>query len=101
MIELGSVGEQITVILAAGADFVVTLVAPTAWPVGTVIALVLSGGGVSVTWTATISGTQATFDVPTAQVQPVINSGYSFARLYYTPSGGGPLLWGQGDIRAV
>lgn len=105
MINLGSDVQQITVILADDADYVVTLVASSAWPTGIVIYLSLSDGAdgndTPVVWTATVVGTQATFNVPNAQVQPVIDAKLSIARLYYTPAGGGPLLWGYGGIRVI
>lgn len=102
MIELGSEGEQVTVILAEGGDFVVTLVATDPWPAGSGITLRLSNGtGTLVTWTAVIAGTDAVFNIPTVQVQAVIASELAFARLYYTPAGGGPLLWAHGGIRVI
>lgn len=105
MINLGADVQQITVVLADGADYVVTLVSSTPWPTGIAISLHLTDGTTGtdppVVWSATVVGTQATFNVPTAQVQPVIDAKLSIARLIYTPSGGGPLLWGRGGIRVV
>lgn len=61
-ITLGSEPEDLTVHLVTGADFKATLILKPAWPVGTTLTLV-SG---ATTWTATISGTDATFDVDKA-----------------------------------
>jgi hypothetical protein len=100
VITLGSAGDQLTVILAAGGDFIASMTASSPW--GDVqISLELSGGTTDpVTWTAVISDVTATFDVPKEQVQAVIDAKMSTARLYYTPTTGTTLLWAQGGISA-
>lgn len=102
MINLGFEGEQITVILASGSDYVVTLLASEDWPADLAITLALSADrGSAVVWSADVAGSEATFSVPAAEVQAVIDAGLSYSRLYYHPAGSGPLLWGQGGIRVV
>lgn len=102
MITLGSEGEQLTVLLPVGADFVVTLQATDPWPAGTEITLQLTAGtGDPVTWTAVITGNTAVFNVPANEVAPLISGRYSTARLYYQATGGGTLLWGHGSVRVI
>lgn len=104
MITLGSEGEQLTVIIPVGADFVTTLSAATPWPTGTQIELHLSNDSADVSpvvWAATVSGTTATFNVPAATTQAVVLGRLAYARLYYSPGGTGMLLWGHGVTRFV
>lgn len=98
MITLGSDGEQLTVVLATGGDFVASMTSSSPWGSVT-ITLVLSGGNVDpITWTASIDDVTATFDVPANEVQTAIDAKMSIARLYYSPAGGGTLLWAHGGI---
>lgn len=102
MITLGSEGEQLTVILAAGAGFVASLTSSDPWGSVSIYLQLLDGNADPITWTASISGSVATFSISVNDVQTAINGEYSTARLYYQPAGGGiPLLWGHGGIRVV
>lgn len=86
MITLGWDPDQLTVLLAADTDFLAVLQSDTAWPAGTAIALQLTTDQVPspVVWSATVSGTTATFDVPKATVNAVLSGTLSTAKLTYT-----------------
>lgn len=103
MVTLGSDVDQLTVIIPVGASFITTLTAATPWPVGTVIELHLMNdiSDSPVIWSATISGTDATFNIPPSQVQTVTDARLSLARLIYNPGGSGALLWAHGTIRYI
>lgn len=103
MVTLGSEGEQLQIIIPVGADFVATLSAAAAWPVGTVIEIHLSNtlSDTPIVWSATITGTNAVFNVPKATAQPVVDARLSLARLFYSPGGSGLLLWAHGTTRFV
>jgi hypothetical protein len=103
VITLGSAGEDLTVIIPVGASYVATLTASTPWPTGTAIELHFMNdlSDVPVVWAATISGSDATFDIDTTQVQLVVDARLSIARLIYNPGGTGALLWAHGTARYV
>lgn len=103
MIIIGDSGEEITLEIPWGADFVAAFIASVAWPDGMTIELQLSNGpgDTPVVWPAVITGVRADFYVPMADVQTVINANLAIARLYYTPAGQGPLFWGSGVIKVV
>jgi hypothetical protein len=101
MITLGSDVDQLTVIIPIGASFITTLTASTPWPNGTIIQLQFMNdiADVPVVWSATVSGTDATFNV--ADTSVVTNARLSLARLIYNPGGTGALLWAHGTVRYV
>jgi hypothetical protein len=103
VITLGSDGDQLTVVIPVGADFVTTLSASDSWPTGTAIELHLSSSltDTPVIWTATVSGTTAIFNVPASQTAAVVTARLSLARLFYSASGVGRLLWAHGVTRFV
>lgn len=103
MITLGSEGEQLQVIIPVDADFVTTLTASSPWPTGTTVELHLSDTSLNppVVWAASVSGSNAVFNVPKSTVQAVVTARLSLARLIYSPSGSGTLLWGHGTTRFV
>jgi hypothetical protein len=103
MITLGSMGEDLTVVIPIGARFLCALDSSNPWPNGTQIELHLMNdpGDTPVIWPATISGSTATFDVPAGDVKTVTDARLSLARLLYNPAGAGFLLWGHGTTRYV
>lgn len=102
-IELGFQPVPLTVTLAADADFISTFVAQAGWPDGTQIQLrfINFRNTVTLTWSATISGTDATFDVAAADVAILIAAQPQEVRLHYMDSQGDDLLWGKGRIVVV
>lgn len=102
MITLGSDVDQLTVIIPLGASFITTLTAATPWPNGTVIELHLVNDPADdpVIWSATVSGTDATFNINPANVKLVSDQRLSLARLIYNP-GSGALLWAHGTVRYI
>lgn len=103
MITLGSAGDDLTVIIPLGARFLTKLHSSTPWPVGTIIQLHLVNepDDDPVVWTATISGSDATFDESASQVATDTADRPSVARLLYDSDGGGLLLWAHGTTRYV
>lgn len=103
MITLGSDVDQLTVIIPIGASFITTLTASTPWPNGTVIELHLLNNIADnpVVWSATISGTDATFNITPTNVKTVSDQRLSLARLIYNPGGTGALLWAHGTVKYV
>lgn len=103
VITLGSEGEQLQVVIPVDADFVTTLTASSPWPVGTTIELHFSDPTLSspTIWTASVSGSDAVFNVPKSTVQAVVVARLPIARLIYSPGGSGTLLWGHGTTRFV
>lgn len=103
MITLGSVGDDLTVVIPLSARFLTKLTASTAWPTGTVIELHLMNdlADVPTVWSASINGTDATFDIPTSQVTTDTAARPSIARLLYDSDGRGLLLWAHGITRYV
>ena len=103
MITLGSDVEQLTVVIPVGASFITTLTAATPWPDDTVIELHLMNDVADdpVVWSATVSGTDATFNIPSDQVQVVTDARLSLARLLYNPGGLGALLWAHGTTKYI
>lgn len=99
-INLGFTPLSLMVSLASGGDFVAALVYSRGWPAGIDIQLVLSGGSAGqVTWNADIDGSRASWDVPAADVQELIDTQVSTARLVYTEADGTALLWAKGVVR--
>lgn len=104
MITFGWVPLEFTVALARGSDFVFTLIADPTWPAGIAIELRLSVTGPGenpspTVWPATISGSNASWDVPAAAVGAVIDTGVRFARLRYREPDGSALVWMKGGVR--
>ena len=88
---LGSKPELLRVMLSAGADFTTTLRLDSPWPAGSVVTLVVG----SLTWTATVSGTDATFSVDKAVTDTVVDQ--TPARLVYT-NGSSDQVWARGMV---
>jgi len=103
VITLGSAGEDLQVVIPVGASFVTTLTASTPWPNGTVIELHLMNSltDTPTVWSATVAGSDATFNISASQVQAVVDARLSIARLLYNPAGSGALLWAHGTTRYV
>ena len=94
---LGAEVEKMTVVLSVDADFFATLRnRDGVWDPAAVIQLRFHGGP---TWTATISGADAVFEVDKAVVAPVITARISKASLYYT-QGASEILWASGPVVA-
>lgn len=103
-ISLGAEPDTLTVHLSVGADFNSTLVllddagAEVDWPVGTVITLRFARTTVvEETWTATITGAEATFDKDKAVVDATIAANRRNVRLFYV-NGAEDLLWASGTV---
>jgi hypothetical protein len=89
-IELGNDPESLTVTLITGGDFDAGLVLEDEngddldWPVGTVLTLRFSRtADIGETWTATIDGAEAAWDVDKAVVDATIAAGRTKVRLVY------------------
>lgn len=100
-IELGFRPVPLTVTLAADSDFISTFVAQDGWPDGTQIQLRFVNFRGTTIWSATISGTNATFDVAVADVATLIAAQPQEVRLHYMDSQGDDLLWGKGRVVIV
>jgi hypothetical protein len=103
-LDLGISPDTLTVHLSPGADFESTLVlldddgAEQDWPVGTVITLRFAkSAAADVTWTATITDAEATFDVDKAAVDSLLAENREKVRLYYV-NGTDDLLWASGKV---
>lgn len=102
-IQLGTVPEPLRVYLATDADFAASMTSATGtWP-GTGVSLTFIGpaGNVVATWPATIISAVAAWDVPAAQVAPVVAAGVRIARLHYTDDQSNELLWAKGAVTIV
>jgi hypothetical protein len=88
-IRLGLQPDLLRVILSAGSDFTTTLQLDTSWPVGSTLTLVVG----TLTWTATISGTDAVFSVDKAIADTVVDG--TAARLVYV-NGSSDQVWARG-----
>lgn len=103
MADFGYVPTPLTVHLTSDADFIQTLTAVDAFPDGTVITLLIGPVGASpgqaTAWTATVSGTTATFDVDKAQVLALGPGTQLRAELTYTDGAGVDLTWMLGSVR--
>lgn len=94
-ITLGSVPENLSVVLSKDADFFTTLEnADGAWSVTAQIKLVFSNG---TTWTATIAGINATFNVDYVQVNAVITAKPTWVKLFYV-DGTTEICWAIGRV---
>lgn len=101
LIELGFRPVPLTITLAADADFISKFVAQSGWPDGTQIQLRFINLRNTVIWSATISGTDATFDVAAADVATLISAQPQEVRLHYMDAQGDDLLWGKGRVVVV
>lgn len=111
-IKLGTTPDDLEVELARGADFVATLrnidpataddptPTPVNWPAGSVVELQLGNAPTLTTWTATINGADATFNVPAATVTTFLDTGQRDARLYHRRTGVPPVCWATGRVDA-
>jgi predicted ThiF/HesA family dinucleotide-utilizing enzyme len=93
-VTLGSAPASMSLLLVPGADFVCTLVSQDGtWPATAAIAIEVADA----TWEATVSGTDAVFNVDQAQVNAVIAQDPNRFKLWYT-DGTTRLLWGSGLV---
>jgi hypothetical protein len=90
-LHLGLQPEPLRVLLTAGSDFSCTLRLNEDWPVGTTLTLVSE----SFTWTATISGTDATFIVDKATTDTVVDG--TAIKLVYA-NGTTDQVWALGTV---
>lgn len=104
---LGQGPETLRVVLVSNADFVSALKRSdaTSWDLATQIALEIrtraqDGTTAYVTWTATLNGDTAQWNVDMLEVNNVIAARPSTVRLWYT-LGELRLLWAQGDVEVV
>lgn len=100
-VTLGMNPQDLVVELAAGGDFVAALAATPPWPTGTVLQLRFSSVPVEtnpIIWPATVAGAVASWSVPAAAVQSVLDVDARYARLHYTASDGSTLIWMSGVI---
>jgi hypothetical protein len=104
-LDLGTSPDTLTVHLSPGADFESTLVlldddgVETDWPVGTAITLRFSkSAAAEVTWSATITDAEATFDEDKATVDSLIAENRETVRLYYV-NGTDDVLWASGKVK--
>lgn len=101
---------EFVVALSRGGDFVFTLEsqingAATPWPAGIGIELRFSTttpdeDPTPIVWPATITGTNASWDVPATSVAAVLDAPARYARLRYTEADGSKLVWMRGNVRA-
>lgn len=102
MINLGYVRQDLTVNLTPGSTFTAGLRNKAgAWPVGTVLTLVLAGG--TITWTATITDDLAQWKVDSTQVQAVTDLAALTevdVELWYT-DGTSPIEYARGKVRLI
>lgn len=94
---LGYTPEKFKLVLAAGADFFSALTRSDGqpWPVGS--ELILDFAGAAPSWTATLSGATATWDVDQADVDALIAARPRKVRLFYV-DGEARLLWAVGAL---
>ena len=103
-VTLGTTPITITVTLPLDADFVCELVAEQDWPADTGIELRFHtdpNTAAAATWPATVAANSASWDVPAADVQAVLDAGATTVRLHYVEADGSDLLWGRGRVRTV
>lgn len=101
MLKLGREPERLQVHLSRDADFRVTLSASEAYPAGSAVSLevALGDGTVVDTWSASVSGADAVFDVDKTAVNAVLaTTGPKQARLYFV-NGTDDDLWAHGRVR--
>lgn len=93
-VTLGYSPTQMRLLLTAGADFVTTLVSQDGdWPATAAITIEVG----TATWTATLTGPEARFDVDQTEVDAVIAQTPRSFRLWYT-DGEARLMWGRGPV---
>lgn len=104
MITLGFEPYPIQVNLARDSDFTATIrtAGDDPWPTGTTIELrfAASESASPVVWAATVSGQDASWNVPAADVADVVDSRARHARLIYGTDNGESWLWGRGRVHA-
>lgn len=70
----------------------------SSWPAGTVLTLRHALG----VWTAQINGAVASWNVPAAQVDAVLNSDHRAVALWYSSdTQSTPIVWAQGSFKQV
>lgn len=104
MITLGTDPERMTVHLSRDSDFDAVLESytgstPTDYPAGTAVTLEVDTSAGVTTWTATVAGNTATFNVDEAAVNTLLDTaGPKEARLFYE-NGTDRSLWAFGPVR--
>ena len=103
MIKLGSEGTDFAMILVPGCDFFAPVVGPEPWASGSQVELWLPGPPEPNTliWIASIDEERATWDIPAAEVQEVIDAQIQKVRMIYRRPNGGPLPLGRGTVSVV
>lgn len=95
-VSLGTVPDTLAVHLVTGGDFIATLTNQGGdWATGAVVTLVF-GDDAATTWTATIAGADATFNVDKAIADPIPHR--TSAELRYT-LGDVDQVWARGSVR--
>lgn len=95
-ITLGSVPENLTVVLTKDADFFTTLQnADGDWPIGAQVQLIFQDGTV---WEAGISGPDAVFSIDSSQVNLIIDLKPRFVKLFYR-EGLTEICWALGGVQ--
>lgn len=89
---LGTKPDPLTVYLTTGADFRCTLRLDTNWPTGSTLALKFA----ATTWSATISGRDATFNVDKATADAIADA--AAVRLNYTDGATVDETWAIGTV---
>jgi hypothetical protein len=94
-ITLGTVPENLTVVLTKDADFFTTLQnADGNWSVTAEIKLIFSTGD---EWDATISGEEATFNVDSTTVNTLLEARPIWVKLFYI-DGTTEICWAKGEV---
>lgn len=103
---LGTLPQTMNLVLSAGSDFVASLVLEdesgqqTPYPAGVAVSLELDGGdGAPATWTASIDGAVASWNVDEDLVDAALQADLTRLRLWYV-DGATRLLWAKGAVIA-
>lgn len=96
-ITLGTVPENLTVVLTKDADFFTTLEnADGNWPSGATIQLIFEDGTI---WDSVISGENATFSIDATEVNLIIDLKPRTVKLFYK-EGTTEICWALGGVQA-
>lgn len=96
-IRLGFAPVELNVVLTGGSDFASSLVADSPWADGTVIALVFTTATGPVTWTATINGVSAGWQVVSSEVDGLLAQPVRLVKLMYSDPDT-TLTWATGTV---
>jgi hypothetical protein len=100
-VDFGEPLPQGSLWLPLGGPYSITLEASQPWPAGMVVDFLIEGDGSPITWTATISGRDATWSKTIAEVAAVTGSNRRSATVRRTPSGGEPIPWYRLTVRTT